>query len=114
METISTENAEHYTWGEICDGWHLLKCENLSVIKVRVPPGGREVRHYHEHSHQFFFVLSGEATLEIEQKKVVIGLQQGVSVPPNVPHRLVNESQEDVFFLVISSPSSHADRVIVD
>lgn len=22
---ISKETAEHYVWGEICDGWHLVK-----------------------------------------------------------------------------------------
>ena len=25
MSIISINNAEHYTWGEGCDGWHLLK-----------------------------------------------------------------------------------------
>jgi hypothetical protein len=24
MNTISINKAEHYTWGEGCDGWHLL------------------------------------------------------------------------------------------
>ena len=113
METASTENAEHYTWGGICDGWHLLKSGGLSVIQERVPPGGAEVRHYHGQAHQFFFVLSGEATLEIENEKVVLGPQQGLSVPPKVPHRLLNEAGQEVSFIVVSSPMSHGDRILV-
>ncbi len=114
MEIVSCENAEHYTWGGSCDGWHLLKSTGLSVIQERVPPGGAESRHYHERAQQFFFVISGEATLEIGNEKRVLRSQQGVSVPPNIPHRLSNESKQQLSFIVISAPMSHEDRVLVD
>jgi mannose-6-phosphate isomerase-like protein (cupin superfamily) len=113
MEIVSHENAEHYTWGGVCDGWHLLKTGALSVIQERVPPGGTEVKHYHEEAHQFFFVLSGEATLEIEDQKWVLGPRQGISVPPKVPHRLLNETKQELSFIVVSAPKSHGDRVLV-
>jgi len=111
MEIVSKENTEHYTWGGICDGWHLLKSDDLSVIQERVPPGGMEVKHYHERSHQFFFILSGEATMEIGSKRIVLGPQQGISIAPKTPHRLLNESKLDLTFIVVSSPMSHGDRV---
>jgi len=112
MEVISRENAEHYVWGGICDGWHLLKTEGLSVIQERIPPGGAEIKHYHEKAHQFFFVLSGEATMEIREEKRVLGPGQAVAVPPKVSHRLSNEGREDLSLLVVSAPMSHGDRVI--
>jgi hypothetical protein len=34
---ISSENAERYKWGEVCDGWHLLQRADVSVIQERVP-----------------------------------------------------------------------------
>jgi len=114
MEIVSSENAEHYTWGGICDGWHLLKSADLSVIQERVPPGGAEVRHYHEHAHQFFFVISGEATLELGHKKLVLRSQQGISIPPKVTHKLINASNEELAFIVVSAPTSQGDRVLVD
>lgn len=113
MEIVSLENVEHYTWGDICEGWHLLKSSNLSVIQEHVPPGGSEVKHYHEKAHQFFFILSGEATLEIKDQKKVLGPHEGISIPPNVPHRLLNESNQDLSFIVVSSPMSHGDRILV-
>ncbi|GIV95627.1 MAG: hypothetical protein KatS3mg057_0284 [Herpetosiphonaceae bacterium] len=63
---ICQHNAGHSIWGGDCDGWLLLKSPGLSIIKERVPPGRRKVRHDHQHDHQFFYVLSGEATLEID------------------------------------------------
>ena len=110
---ISQENAEHYTWGEVCDGWHLLKSDELSVIQEWVPPGGSETRHYHQRLHQFFFILSGEATMEIEGNHLLLKPQQGISVPPKIPHRLQNQGREDISFIVISAPMSHGDRVLV-
>jgi mannose-6-phosphate isomerase-like protein (cupin superfamily) len=113
MKIVNRENAEHYTWGGVCDGWHLLKSNGLSVIQEQVPPGGAEVKHYHEQAYQFFFILSGEATMEIGDKRIVLGSQQGVSVPPKVAHRLLNDGKKELSFLVVSAPISHGDRVLV-
>ena len=108
---ISKDTAEHYNWGDGCDGWHLVKQAELSVIHERMPPGTAEVRHYHERARQFFFVLSGEATLELNQKQQIIHPFQGVEVPPGVPHQIFNHSGADVEFLVISQPTTRGDRV---
>jgi mannose-6-phosphate isomerase-like protein (cupin superfamily) len=110
---VSRENSEHYRWGGGCDGWHLLKSSGLSVIEERVPPGASEVNHYHATAQQFFYILCGEATVEFEQRRVRLGPQQGIAVPPRTAHRLCNESDSELRFLVISSPPSHGDRVVV-
>jgi len=109
----ATHNAEHYTWGSDCDGWHLLKTPGLSVIQERVPPGRREVRHYHARAQQFFYVLAGTATLEVAGEVLEIGPRHGCAVPAKVPHQLGNQGKDDLEFLVISAPASHGDRVEV-
>lgn len=108
---IDIANAEHYAWGDGCDGWHLLKTDGLSVIQERVPPGRGEVRHYHRSARQFFYILSGEALLEAGGAEHRLAAGQGLEVPPGVPHRFRNGSGNDVVFLVVSSPKSHGDRV---
>jgi mannose-6-phosphate isomerase-like protein (cupin superfamily) len=107
----SKQNAEHYIWRDQCDGWHLVKNKDLSVIHERMPANTSEVRHYHQKARQFFFILSGNATLEINGKCVKITPFEGIEVPPLVPHQMMNESNEDVEFLVISHPTSKGDRV---
>ena len=111
MRAMDTTTGRHYRWGAASDGWHLLEGEDLSVIQERVPPGEAERRHQHTHARQFFFILSGEATLEIDGLEVVVNAGQGVEVPPGAPHQFFNRSEADVSMLVISSPRSHGDRV---
>lgn len=111
---ISRKTAEHYIWGQICDGWHLVKTEELSIIHERMPPGAMEVRHYHTKSRQFFFVLSGAATLEIGGVREILRQHEGAEVSPGVPHQMFNESDAEIEFLVVSQPASHDDRRLVE
>jgi mannose-6-phosphate isomerase-like protein (cupin superfamily) len=113
LTASSTENSEHYVWGQVCDGWHLLKLPDLSVIQERVPPGAGEARHFHTRARQFFYVIKGAATLEFSEKSVTFSAGQGVHVPPGIEHRFSNASSEEVVFLVISSPSTAGDRTNV-
>jgi quercetin dioxygenase-like cupin family protein len=110
MAVISTANAEHYHWGQACDGWHLLATDDLSVIEECMPPGAFEQRHRHAHARQFFYVLEGEATLELDGVVHQLRRGEGLHVPPGGAHQMRNESQGDVRFVVISSPKSHGDR----
>lgn len=108
---ISINNAEHYTWGEGCDGWHLAKTKSLSVIQELVPFGKSEIRHFHNKAEQFFYVLSGIATLEVQGVIYQLSPQEGRHVPAGVSHQLSNKEEQDLHFLVISTPPSHGDRV---
>ena len=108
---VSIENAEHYVWGEICDGWHLLNHEDLSVIQERVPAGGAEVMHFHNTARQFFYILEGEGRLAFEDREVVLRKGEAMEIAPHVKHQFKNLSNTDVHFLVISAPSTRGDRV---
>ncbi len=112
-QPISKEDAEHYQWGECCDGWHLVKSAGLSVIHERAPPGAGEVRHLHKAAEQFFYVLSGQATVELDGRTIVAETGEGIHVPAGKAHRLDNSGETDLEFLVISSPPSHGDRELV-
>ena len=107
---VRIEDAEHYRWGEAYEGWHLVKLDDLSVIRERVPPGAGETRHRHARARQFFYVLEGNAVIEVEGTRHALGAGQGLHVPPLAAHRFQNESDCDVHFLVVSAPKSHGDR----
>jgi mannose-6-phosphate isomerase-like protein (cupin superfamily) len=108
---ISIEKAEHYLWGGNCDGWHLLKSDDMSVIQERVPPGSSEVMHYHERARQIFYILEGEGTMSFEDHDVILQKGQGLEIAPRIKHQFKNNSRVDVHFLVISVPSTRGDRV---
>jgi mannose-6-phosphate isomerase-like protein (cupin superfamily) len=107
----SIESAEHYIWGEACDGWHLLKRDDMSVIQERVPAGGTEVMHYHDHARQFFYILEGQGEMVFEDQTIGLKKGQGIEIAPLIKHQFTNQSDKDVHFLVISVPPTRGDRV---
>jgi mannose-6-phosphate isomerase-like protein (cupin superfamily) len=110
VRRVSLESAEHYTWGDSCEGWHLVNHPQLSVIRELMPPGTAERRHRHQRARQFFLVLSGVAVLEAGDVEHELQAGQGLQVEPGVAHQMFNRSQEPVAFLVVSQPHSHGDR----
>lgn len=111
---ISKENAEHYIWGEGCDGWHLLKRDDTSIIQERMPPGKYEVKHYHNKSRQFFYILEGEAEIQLDDKVFLLQNGNGIEIAPGTVHQIRNNGLTDLSFIVVSFPKSHGDRVIVE
>ena len=107
---VSKENAERFTWQEVCEGWHLARSEDLSVAQERMPPGTAEVRHYHSRVRQFFYVLSGALTLEVGGASEDLQAGEGLEVAPRVPHQARNDSGAPCEFLVVSSGLSREDR----
>jgi mannose-6-phosphate isomerase-like protein (cupin superfamily) len=114
MTVTSKESAEHYVWGDNCDAWHLVKTNSLSVIEEIVPTGCTEIRHYHNKSEQFFYVLSGKASLAVDGKNYSINNNQGLYIPAKTTHKLTNHENDELRFIVISVPPSHNDRIEVE
>ena len=108
---VDTENTEQYVWGEGCDGWHFVNNDLLSVIKERMPGLTKETPHYHEKAQQFFYILSGVATFEIYGNQYDVYPNRGISILPGCEHRILNNTESDLEFLVISEPRSHGDRI---
>ena len=113
---ISTRSAEHYKWGGAhgtdCDGWHLVKTPELSIIEEFMPASTSEVRHSHVHAQQFFFVLEGELTLEVEYHHFAVRAGEGIEISPGQRHQVLNNSENSVRMIVTSQPPSHGDRVV--
>ena len=107
---ISVDNADHYRWGGNCDGWHLVHGVGLSVIEERMPPGAREVRHWHARAVQFFYVLSGTLVIEVEGARHELVPGTGIELPSGTAHQARNDGATDTTFLVISSPPHQGDR----
>ncbi len=112
---VSTANAEHYKWGgptaTDCDGWYLQRSSDLNVIEELMPPATAETRHFHRRARQFFYVLVGELTMEVEHHDFVLHAGQGLEIAPGQEHQAKNRSTADVRILVVSQPPSHDDRV---
>lgn len=110
ISSISKATAEHYVWGSQCDGWHLVKNPQLSVIQERMPANTAEARHLHRRAQQFFYMLAGTAVMEVDGRPIILTAGEGIWIPPGASHHMRNDSGDEVHFLVISQPPSHGDR----
>lgn len=103
-------NVEHYTWGNNCDGWHLLKSNDLSIIQEVIPPNSGESEHYHNFAQQFFFILKGTASFEISGEAIQVEANNGIYIKAQTKHLIKNNYKEDLEFILISNPSTRGDR----
>ena len=114
LKIIDSDNSGFYTWGDNCSGWHLIKSESLSVIKEIMPSMKSEKLHFHRKSQQFFYILSGMATFEIEGEIYMVGQNKGILIKPKLKHKILNNTDSDLEFLVVSEPESHGDRIDIE
>jgi mannose-6-phosphate isomerase-like protein (cupin superfamily) len=112
MTKVSKQQPlHHYIWGEACDGWNLVDTETLSIKQERMPAGTSEQQHYHKEAQQFFFVLKGTATFEINGESVEVNEQEGIHIQNGIKHRIMNNTKDDLEFILSSQPSTKNDRI---
>ena len=112
MKTVSKYHSlKHYKWGNDCDGWNLVDNNALSVKQERMPVNTSEEKHYHQHAQQFFFVLKGRATFEMDDSTIEIKQGEGLHVEAGKSHRILNVADEDLEFILCSQPSTIKDRI---
>jgi mannose-6-phosphate isomerase-like protein (cupin superfamily) len=111
---VSRATAEHYLWGgndnNQSDGWYLVRTPDLNIIEERMPPTAFETRHFHKVARQFFYVLAGELTMEIEHHIFTLHPGEGIEIAPGQAHQASNHGRTDLSILVTSQPPSHSDR----
>lgn len=114
LNIFSTNNCiESYTWGGDCNGWTFIDA-SVSIKQELMPPGTKEKCHYHEKASQYFYILKGIATFDIEGVIVEAGVQKLVEIKPLQKHLICNKGEEDLEFVLFSSPSTSNDRINVE
>jgi mannose-6-phosphate isomerase-like protein (cupin superfamily) len=112
MNFVSKNNPlSHYHWGIQCEGWNFVNAADLSVKLEKMPAHSAEQKHFHEKAQQFFFIIKGYAVFEIEQETWQVKANQGIHIKSGQRHRILNESDEDLEFLLSSQPSVQNDRI---
>jgi mannose-6-phosphate isomerase-like protein (cupin superfamily) len=84
---------------------------SLSVKQERMPAGTKEARHYHQTAQQFFYILRGQATFEVQDSIIEIKQGEGLHIEAGKKHRISNRSNADLEFILCSQPSTKDDRI---
>ncbi len=78
---------------------------NLSMMLVRIPPGGKAEPHYHDGFEAGIYILEGKVdNLFGEGLKESVVTEQGdfLFIPPGVPHQPVNLSDTEPALAIVS------------
>ncbi len=84
--------------------------EKQSLAEAHVPAGGATQRHYHRLSEEFYFMLEGRATMEIDGERREAGPGDAILIPAGAWHQISATGGEDLRFLCCCAPPySHGD-----
>ncbi|MBK1831875.1 cupin domain-containing protein [Verrucomicrobiaceae bacterium R5-34] len=76
--------------------------QNQSLAEASLPAGGQADRHYHKLSEEIYFMLEGEASMEIDGEVKTVGPNDAILIPPNAWHQITATS--DIRFLCCCAP----------
>ncbi|MEM7013458.1 MAG: cupin domain-containing protein [Verrucomicrobiota bacterium] len=81
---------------------------NQSLAEATLPTGSATDRHYHKLSEEFYFILEGTGTMEIDGEEKSVAPGDAVLIPPSAWHQIT--ATEPLRFLCCCSPPySHED-----
>jgi len=82
--------------------------EKQSLAEARLAAGGETQRHYHQLSEEIYFMLEGEAWMEVDGDERKIGPGDAILIPPRAWHQV--KAITDIQFLCCCAPVySHED-----
>ncbi len=67
-------------------------------------PKGYVAPHKHEIQEQIYYILDGEALMEVEGERTVVTPWTIVHLPPGVEHAIYNTGMTDLKFVVVTVP----------
>jgi len=81
-----------------------------SLAEATLPAGGYTERHYHRSSEEFYFILEGEGTMEIEGELRKVQPGDAILIPAGSRHQITADSGAGLRLLCCCAPPySHAD-----
>jgi len=84
--------------GEDTDGKYAL-------WEAIVPPGGGPPPHVHSREEEGFYILEGEITLHVGDKRLVTSAGMFANMPVGMPHSFKNESSRPAKMLISVAPA---------
>ena len=82
--------------------------KNQSLAEATVPAGCATQRHYHRLSEEFYFILEGCGTMEIDGEQREVGHGDAILIPPGAWHTIT--ARETLrFHCCCAPPYSHDD-----
>lgn len=76
--------------------------QNQSLAEASLPAGGATQRHYHKRSEEIYFMLEGEAMMEIDGETQIVTSGDAILIPSGAWHQI--SATTDIRFLCCCAP----------
>jgi mannose-6-phosphate isomerase-like protein (cupin superfamily) len=81
------------------------KSTNHSVAHVVIAPDKSSLLHFHPQAEESYYILAGEAKIEIGDDVATLRPGQTVLIPPPLPHKIYNTGHGNLVLLVVCVPA---------
>ena len=86
-----------------------------SLAEARLLPGARTTPHYHPQTEEIYYLLEGEARMQIGDDVRHVGPGDAIAIPPGEVHTITNVGTGTLKFLCCCAPGyEDADTVLVE
>lgn len=83
--------------------------QNQSLAEATLPAGAATQRHYHKLSEEFYFILEGSGTMEIDGETREVRPGDAILIPPNSRHQITASPTGLRFLCCCAPPYAHED-----
>lgn len=83
-----------------------------SLAQVLIPPGKASRKHYHPLAEESYYILAGNARLELDEKIAQLGPGDAVAIPPGAVHQIHNAGDTDLVLLAVCVPAWTPDNSV--
>lgn len=119
MEVRAYRDAEPFT---TTDGSTIRSLLDLSVSPVAnhsmaeaaLPPGGQTDRHHHKVSEEMYYLVEGEALMEIDGEERAVVAGDAVLIPVGSWHQITNTGSGEMRMIVTCAPPWTAEDTYFD
>lgn len=79
--------------------------EQISIALVKIVPNHSSLAHYHKNREEAYIIISGIATLVVDEVERVLKPGDIAHIPQGAVHQIFNKGQEDLIFNCICAPA---------
>src|SRR6266705_137493 len=102
--------AEGHTIAVVGDVYRFLATGNdtngkYAILEAIVPPAGGPPPHVHSREEEGFYILDGEITFQLLDKRIVATVGMFVNMPIGMSHSFKNESSNPAKMLILIAPA---------
>ena len=81
------------------------RINGYSLAQAVVPPGASTLRHAHRQSEETYYILDGQALMELAGESERVGPGDAILIPAGAPHRITAVWPNELVLLCICRPA---------